>query len=108
MISQYRYTDPEQKQLLKTLRVIVDTREQQNEHITGYFTQKGISYISRALSFGDYSYFLPAYPGILDGVAAAVQYSYRVRAGRVCWAVHPFEIPLSPTRTVTGTGFLTA
>ena len=62
MISQYRYTDSETKQLLQTLTVICDTREQQNGHITGYFTQKGIPYISRALSFGDYSYYLPACP----------------------------------------------
>jgi len=62
MIAQYKYSETELKQLLKTLTVICDTREQQNQHITGYFTQRSIPYISRGLSFGDYSYLLPARP----------------------------------------------
>jgi len=62
MISRYKYTDAELKQLLKTLTVIVDTREKENQHITEYFASKGIQYTNKALSFGDYSYLLPACP----------------------------------------------
>jgi len=58
----YKYTEPELKRLLKSLTVIVDTREKENGHITGYFQEKGIPYITQALSFGDYSYKLPACP----------------------------------------------
>jgi len=59
MITQYKYSDIELKQLLKSLTIIVDTREKENEHITGYFKQKKIPYMKQALSYGDYSYMLP-------------------------------------------------
>ena len=62
MIKQYKYTEPELRQLLKSITVICDTREKENIHITGYFQQKGIPYIEQALKFGDYSYMLPAAP----------------------------------------------
>lgn len=62
MIAQYKYTDAELKQILKTLTVIVDTREKENEHILNYLSSKKIPYIEQALSFGDYSYMLPACP----------------------------------------------
>jgi len=58
----YKYTDAELKRLLKSLALIIDTREKANGHITGYFQQKGIPFISQALPFGDYSYMLPACP----------------------------------------------
>jgi hypothetical protein len=33
----YHYTDTELKSLLASLTVLVDTREQENSHILGYF-----------------------------------------------------------------------
>lgn len=60
MISQYKYSELELKQLLKSLTVIVDTREKENQHITYYLDQKKIPYITQALSYGDYSYMLPS------------------------------------------------
>jgi len=58
----YRYTDAEKKKLLKSLTVIVDSREKENQHITGYLDRKGVPHITTALAFGDYSYMLPACP----------------------------------------------
>lgn len=60
MIDMYRYTEKEIKELLKTLTVIVDTREQENSWVTDYFNSKKIPYISEKLDFGDYSAFIPA------------------------------------------------
>jgi ERCC4-type nuclease len=60
MIAQYHYTDTELKELLSSLVVLIDTREQQNSHILAYFDKQRISYINRKLEFGDYSFMLPA------------------------------------------------
>ncbi|MFO7815247.1 MAG: tyrosine-type recombinase/integrase [Halanaerobiales bacterium] len=40
----YRYTQKEQKELLKSINVLIDTREQKIDHITNYFKEKNISY----------------------------------------------------------------
>jgi ERCC4-type nuclease len=56
----FHYTDNELKTLLKSLTVIVDTREQENSHITNYFEKQNIPYKSRKLDFGDYTFMLPA------------------------------------------------
>ena len=53
------YTETESKALLKSLTMIVDTREQKNQHITKYFTDKGIPYISKKMDFGDYGAYIP-------------------------------------------------
>jgi len=45
--------------LLKTAVVLIDTREQENKHITDYFDSKGIVYKSVKQDFGDYSLMLP-------------------------------------------------
>lgn len=55
----YKYTDKEITELLKTITILVDTREQKNEHITQYFDSKGIAYKSFKLDTGDYSAMLP-------------------------------------------------
>jgi ERCC4-type nuclease len=43
--------------------LLVDTREQQNGHITEYFASNGVQYRPLALDCGDYSAMLPACPG---------------------------------------------
>lgn len=60
MIGQYHYTDGELKTLLKSLTVIIDTREQENYHITEYLDKKKIPYKEQKLDFGDYSFMIPA------------------------------------------------
>lgn len=59
---QYHYTDTELKQLLQSMVILIDTREQENGHITSYFDKQKIAYDSRKLDFGDYSLMLPASP----------------------------------------------
>ena len=48
-------TDKEIVERLKTLTVVVDSREQVNQHVTGYFDSKKIPYITRKLDTADYS-----------------------------------------------------
>lgn len=59
MLSNYKYTEAEKKQLVKSMTVIVDTREQNCKHILDYFDKAGISYVRQALKYGDYSFFVP-------------------------------------------------
>lgn len=58
-LAKYRYTESELKELLNSIVIIVDTREQKNAHITDYFDARQISYESRKLDHGDYSVMLP-------------------------------------------------
>lgn len=55
----FYYTDTQKKKLLKSMTVLIDTREKENKHITDYFDAKGILYKSKALEQGDYSFLLP-------------------------------------------------
>lgn len=59
MIALYKYTDKEITELLKTIIILVDTREQKNEHILQYFDSKGIAYKEHKQDTGDYSVMLP-------------------------------------------------
>lgn len=61
MIS-YRHSETEIKEILKTLVIIYDTREQENQHILKYFDKHGIKYISEKLDVGDYGCMIPANP----------------------------------------------
>ena len=60
MMNNYKYSDVELKELLKTIIILIDTREQENKHITDYFDLKKIPYHNKKLEFGDYSCILPA------------------------------------------------
>lgn len=60
MLVSIQYTDTEIKQLLKTITVIADTREQENSHVLDYFNKKSIPYTTKKLDYGDYSFLLPA------------------------------------------------
>ena len=48
-----------QKHILKSAVVLIDTREQENKHITDYFDKKKIPYRSKKLDYGDYSLLIP-------------------------------------------------
>lgn len=60
MVNHYHYTEKESKDLLKSMVIIIDTREQENGHITDYFNKKGIAFKSFKLNSGDYSAMIPA------------------------------------------------
>lgn len=49
----YKYSEAEVKQLLKTAVVVIDSREKKCVHITDYFDEKGIKWITEKLDFGD-------------------------------------------------------
>ena len=60
MLDKYYFTEGEQKTLLKSISILVDTREKSNQHITDWFDKKGIKWKSKALKQGDYSFYIPA------------------------------------------------
>ena len=58
MIS-YHYTDTELNKILKTLTIVVDTRENVNGHILDYLNQKQIPVKIQKLDTGDYGCMIP-------------------------------------------------
>lgn len=60
MLNHYHYTDKETKEILKSLVILCDSREQKNRHILEWFDKKSIVHIEYTLNFGDYSFMLPA------------------------------------------------
>lgn len=60
LIPKYVYTDTEIKTLLKSIILLIDTREQRNEHIINYLDKKKVKYKSKKLDYGDYGALLPA------------------------------------------------
>lgn len=55
----YRYTDKEIETILKTLVIVIDTREKVNDHILNYLHGKDIKFITRKLDTGDYGCMIP-------------------------------------------------
>jgi ERCC4-type nuclease len=64
VIEHFKYSESEIDELLKSLVVLIDTREKECTHITNYFDNKKITYKRKSLDYGDYSYFLPANPNL--------------------------------------------
>ena len=59
---QFKFSDTEIKKLMKNLVILIDTREQANDHITGFFDSKKIAYKSKKLDEGDYTGIIKAMP----------------------------------------------
>lgn len=55
----YQYTDKELKSLLSSIVILVDTREQQNNHILEYLDTKKVPYKIKKLDYGDYGVYIP-------------------------------------------------
>ena len=72
----YKYTKKECKELLNSLTVLIDTREQKADHITSYFDDKKIPHKSKALKYGDYSFLLPENPGA--GIARDIYFNNEI------------------------------
>lgn len=55
------YTETEQKKVLKSINILVDTREHKgkNDHILNYFDSNKIPWIRQKLDAGDYSFMVP-------------------------------------------------
>lgn len=60
MVQLFKYTDTEIEKILKSIIVLVDSREQENIHITDYLDKKKISYKEITLDHGDYSFYIPS------------------------------------------------
>lgn len=69
----YCYTKTERKELLDSLVILIDTREQANLNITDYFNEKNINYKNKKLDTGDYSFYLPQRPEA--GISRPVYFS---------------------------------
>ncbi|WP_142950999.1 ERCC4 domain-containing protein, partial [Bacillus toyonensis] len=57
--SYYRYSESELKSILRTLEIIVDTRERKNQHVLDYFQKKKIPFNIRTMKTCDYSAMIP-------------------------------------------------
>lgn len=55
----YQYTDTELKKLLSTMIILVDSREQCNDHILTFLDEKKIGYKKTKIDTGDYSCMIP-------------------------------------------------
>ena len=55
----YKFKDKEIATIKKNLVVLIDTREQRNEHIKEFFEKKNINFKIHKLDFGDYSIMIP-------------------------------------------------
>lgn len=55
----YRYTETELKKILKSIVILVDTKEKVNEHIIKWLDDNKIAHEKKSLSHGDYSFYLP-------------------------------------------------
>ncbi len=62
MFEHMHYTESEQKKLLNSMTILVDTREHEgkNDHILGKFDEKKIPWKKFKLDAGDYSFMVPA------------------------------------------------
>lgn len=80
MIDFYRYTDKELQTLLKSLTIIIDTREQDADHIIKWFSEKKIPHITQKIESGDYSFFIPAAPEL--GIARDLYFTDKIAIER--------------------------
>lgn len=55
----YKYTAKEIETIINSMKIVIDTREKSNLHIREYLQQKGVGFINRKLSVGDYSAMIP-------------------------------------------------
>ena len=53
------YTNKEFKEILESIIILIDTREQVNSHIKLYLKKNNVKYIDYKLDFGDYSFMVP-------------------------------------------------
>ena len=59
MIQNFKYTEKEIDELINSMVILVDTRERKSNHITEAFDKNKIAYKTKALDYGDYSFYLP-------------------------------------------------
>lgn len=62
LLGLYKYTDKEKEEIVKSMTILTDSREQKNNHILDWFDKMKISHKKKALSNGDYSFYIPKNP----------------------------------------------
>lgn len=72
----YKYTDSEIKEIMKSMTIVVDTRENVNQHILDYLRQKKIPVKIQKLDTGDYGALIPANPKL--GISRDIYFNGRV------------------------------
>ncbi|MGE7545051.1 ERCC4 domain-containing protein [Sporosarcina newyorkensis] len=72
----YRYTDKEIKEIMKSMTIVIDTRENVNGHIVDYLKQKAIPMRIQKLDTGDYGALIPANPEL--GITRDIYFNGRV------------------------------
>ena len=77
---QYYWTEKERKKLLSSINILIDTREQKNNHITEYLKKVDTGYKNKKLNFGDYSFFLPANPEL--GIIRDIYFNDKIAVER--------------------------
>ena len=60
MIDKYKYSDKEMDEIIKSMVILWDSREQKNNHILDVFEKNNIAYQKKALERCDYSFYIPA------------------------------------------------
>ena len=98
MIDFYKFTDKELKILLKSMVILVDSRENVNQHITTWLDSKNILYKIMKLNYGDYSFMIPANPEM--GIVRDLYFTDKIAVER---KAHLEEI--SSCFTITRTAF---
>lgn len=76
----YKYTDKEKDQLIKSIGIWVDTREKNNKWVTDWFDKHKITYKSKALSNGDYSFYIPSNPEL--NIERTLDFSHKIMIER--------------------------
>lgn len=76
----YIFSDKEIKQALKNMVILVDSREQRNEHILKWFDDKKIKYKVRKNDYGDYSCYIPG--DILPGITKDLYFDTEISIER--------------------------
>jgi len=65
IILRYKFTNKEIIDILNRMIIVIDSREQANSHVIGWFNSNKVNYKVTKLEYGDYSCYLPA--GCFDG-----------------------------------------
>ena len=59
MIDKFKYSDKEINEISKSIVILIDTREKDNNHIISAFEKNNIAFEKRALDRCDYSFYIP-------------------------------------------------
>lgn len=59
-MQEFKFSTGEIDRIIRSMVVLIDSREKKNEHIVDYFRKNRVEYRVSKLDYGDYSFMLPA------------------------------------------------